>query len=92
MRLIFTHRFVQNCGGESILRIPEADSDRVKLLIDETVENFERDSTRGLQQINYQGLAKVCETDATTVELIVNEIFATIVIYSLLYRNLYRAL
>lgn len=34
---------------------------------------------RGLKQLNYHGIAKVCRTDVNTVELIIKEIVATIV-------------
>lgn len=52
IRLLLLPRFIQSCGGDSSLRVPVVDQERVSLLLDETMEFQEREQLRGLRQIN----------------------------------------
>jgi len=60
-----------------VLSKSEGDHETVQSLFGVLQEQF---GLRGLHQISFQSIAKACQTDATTVELILREIVATMVI------------
>ncbi|CDW83282.1 UNKNOWN [Stylonychia lemnae] len=70
-------QFIANSGD--VIQLPNADNPNLTIF-DSQEPNY-RMSYKGLQQINFQALAKVCETDSQTVELILSEIFKAIADY-----------
>jgi hypothetical protein len=80
--------FLAKCGDG--LHLPtDGNSDQHNVIVLDVQEEGQSQSIfhalseqfglRGLKLLNFQGIAKVCQTDVNTVELILKEIVATIV-------------
>jgi hypothetical protein len=59
-----------------VLSKSDGDNETAQSLFSILSEQF---GLRGLQQVNFHSIAKVCQTDAHTTELIIKEIVATMV-------------
>lgn len=91
VKLIIHNDFLAKCGDS--LQLPQSHNSNIIVLSktsdEQDLNQFnnlaEKMGLRGLQQLNMAGIAKVCETDTQTVDLILKEILATMVKYT--YNN-----